>query len=205
MFSGKIGVVDMNRVFREYHKTRQMEQKLNSDRDRAKKDMDARASQYRSLSGRLAEIDKTLKDRLVSEQIKQQKYREGQTLIEEANRMGQEIQEFAGRRERQLQDTADRLKRELVKEIVAQAGETSKRNNFDFVFDRSGLSISGTPLMPVSRDAADLSAEIIADLNRNAPAPDTAKVTPSPPPDGNSPKAAAATASASTETAPSGR
>lgn len=173
----RVGVVDMNRVFQEYYKTRQLERKLNEDRSRAKKEMDMRTEKYRGLSGRLAEIDKVLKDRLVNEQLKQQKAREGQSLMEEANRMAREIQEFASRRERQLQDAADRLKRELVKEIAAQARETSKRGHFDFVFDRSGLAISGTPLLPVSREAADLSAEVIADLNRHAPAADAAPVS----------------------------
>lgn len=172
MMYDKVGVVDMSRVFQGYYKTRQLERKLNEDRSKAKKEMDTRTEKYRSLSNRLAEIDKVLKDRLVNEQLKQQKHREGQSLMEEANRMAREIQEFASRRERQLQDVADRMKREVVKEIVAQVRETSKRDNFDFVFDRSGLAIGGTPLLPVSREAADISSAVIAELNRHAPPAD---------------------------------
>lgn len=209
MWSAKIGVVDMNRVFREYHKTALMERKMNEDQSKAKKEMDARSGEYRKLTARLAEIDKTLKDRLVNEALKQQKYREGQALMEEANRMGREIQEFAGRRERQLKDTADRLKRGLLKEILPQVVETSKRGNFDFVFDRTALGISGTPLLPFSRAAADISGEVIADLNRNAPAAGTAHSAPAPAAEDSPPKAATSAASesvtAAAEAAPSGQ
>ena len=43
----KIGIVDMKRVFQEYHKTKDAEKKVNEDKSKAKKDLDQRSAAQR--------------------------------------------------------------------------------------------------------------------------------------------------------------
>lgn len=166
----KVGTVDMSRVFTEYYKTREVERKLNEDKSKAKKEMDGRVGKYKELAARLAKIEKILADKLVNEQLKRQSRLEGQTLMKEANDEARGIEEFRIRRERQLQDQSDRMRKVLIAEIVDKLRDRAKRDNYDFVFDKSGMGFSGTLVMPVSRDAFDFSSEVIAELNRNAPA-----------------------------------
>ncbi|MES2706689.1 MAG: OmpH family outer membrane protein [Verrucomicrobiota bacterium] len=167
--SRKVGVVDMARVFTAYHKTAQMEKKLNEDKSKAKKEMDGKTEKYRELAARLAKIEKILMDKLVNEQLKQQTRVEGEALMREANTMARDIQEFGARRERQLQDHYLRMRKLLVEDILTRLREKAKRDNYDFVFDKSGLGSSGTFILPVSREAFDFSSEVIAELNRNVP------------------------------------
>ncbi|RYD32904.1 MAG: OmpH family outer membrane protein [Verrucomicrobiaceae bacterium] len=169
--SWKIGTVDVGRVFQAYYKTADLERKLNGDRSKAKKDLDSRTGQHRELTTRLTLIEKTLKDRLVSDEMKRQAQNEGRDLMRQANAKAEEIQEFATRRERQLQDQYNRSRKLLVNDILARVEDRAKRDNYDLVFDRSGMGMNGTLAMPFSREAYDFSAEVITELNRQAPAP----------------------------------
>lgn len=166
----KVGIVDLSRLFQEYYKTKEAEKKLNGDKSKAKKELDERGARYKELAARLAEIEKVLKDRLVNEQLKSQKQSEGEKLLVEARSMAEEIQQFSSRRERQLQDQWFRVRKGILSDITDRLREKAKRDNYDLVFDKSGLGMSGTPLLPVSRDAWDFTSEVILELNRNAPA-----------------------------------
>lgn len=165
----KTGTVDMARIFREYHKTLEAERSLNEDKSKAKTELDARSGRQRELGLRLKEVEKILADRLVNEELKQQKRLEAEPLLQEYRRLTTELQEFAGRRERQLHEHSGRLRKALQNEILGYVQDKAKRDRYDFVFDKSGQGISGSPLLLATRDAVDFTSEVILELNRQSP------------------------------------
>ena len=44
-----------------------------------------------------------------------------------------------------------------------------KSENFDIVFDKSGSSLNGVPILLFARDNMDFSDDIITQLNKNKP------------------------------------
>ncbi len=165
----KVGTVDMGVVFREYFKSREAERRLNEDKTKAKKELDARSSRQREVGNQLAELGKILADRLVNEELKRQKRSGAEALQEEYRRLSDELQEFAGRRQRQLHDQSERLRKALVNEIAGHIRQKAARDGYDFVFDKSGQGMSGVPLLLVTRDAMDFTSEVIQELNRKEP------------------------------------
>lgn len=166
----KVGIVDMKRVFQEYWKTKDAEKKVNEDKSKAKKELDERGTKYKDLIGRWNEIDKVLKDKLVNEQMKAQKQKEAQDVISEARALERDMEEFKRRREAQLQEQVMRMRKGLLETIKSTVEEKAKRDNYDLVFDKSGMSPSGVPFLLHSKDAVDFSTEVISELNKNAPA-----------------------------------
>jgi outer membrane protein len=175
----KIGIVDMKRVFQEYHKTKDAEKKVNEDKSRAKKELDERSAKYRDLIAKWNDSDKILRDKLVNEELKQQKMKEAQETASEAKALEREIDEFRRRREAQLQEQVMRMRKGLLEDIKQRVEEKAKRDNYDLVFDKSGVSPSGVPFLLHSKDAVDFSSDILGELNKNAPkeaaAPEPAK------------------------------
>ncbi len=55
-------------------------------------------------------------------------------------------------------------------EITAIVEANAKEQAYDLVFDKSGLSMNAVPFLLHSKDAVDFSNEIIAELNKSAPA-----------------------------------
>src|SRR5213075_1459991 len=64
--------------------------------------------------------------------------------------MEREINEFRQTRERQLQEQAMRMREGIVKEITDVVMERVKANNMDLVFDKSGMSLNGVPVLMYS-------------------------------------------------------
>ena len=87
--------------------------------------------------------------------------------------MEREINEFRQTRERQLQEQALRMREGIVKEITDVVMEKVKTQNLDLVFDKSGMSLNGVPLLMYSRDNVEFTNDIITVLNKPGRASDT--------------------------------
>src|SRR5947209_12973326 len=162
----KIGTVDMNRAFKEYGKTKEAEKKINDARDAAKKEFDDRAEQYKKVLEEVNNLNKQLDAPALSADAKTQKAKERDDKINNIKNMEREINEFRQTRERQLQEQALRMREGIVKEITEIVMDRVKSQNMDLVFDKSGMSLNGVPLVMYARDNYDFTNDVIAALNK---------------------------------------
>jgi outer membrane protein len=162
----KIGTVDMNRTFREYNKTKDAEAKINDAKNQAKKEYDERADAYKKALDDVNNLNKQLEAPALSADAKAQKAKERDDKISNIKNMEREITEFRQTRERQLQEQALRMREGIVKEITDVVLEKVKSNNLDLVFDKSGNSLNGVPVLMYSRDSVDFTNDVIAVLNK---------------------------------------
>ncbi|HWB01471.1 MAG TPA: OmpH family outer membrane protein [Verrucomicrobiales bacterium] len=165
----KIGIVDMKRVFQEYYKTKDAEKKVNEDKSKAKKDLDQRNNTYQKLIEEWNNASKIVGDKLVNAELKQQKKAEADKIASEIKALEREIDEFRRRREQQLQEQVMRMRKGLLDDISQRVEEKAKLDNYDLVFDKSGVSPSGVKFLLHSKDAVDFSNQVLAELNKNAP------------------------------------
>jgi outer membrane protein len=162
----KIGTVDMNRAFKEYNKTKDAEAKINDAKNQAKKEYDDRADAYKKALDDVNNLNKQLDAPALSAEAKGQKAKERDDKIANIKNMEREINEFRQTRERQLQEQALRMREGIVKEITDVVNTKVKAQNLDLVFDKSGMSLNGVPLLMYSRDNVDFTNDVITELNR---------------------------------------
>jgi outer membrane protein len=162
----KIGTVDMNRTFREYTKTKDAETKINDAKNQAKKEYDERADTYKKALDDINNLNKQLDAPALSADAKTQKAKERDEKISNIKNMEREITEFRQTRERQLQEQAMRMREGIVKEITDVVMDKVKANHFDLVFDKSGNSLNGVPLLMYAPDSIDFTNDVIAVLNK---------------------------------------
>jgi len=162
----KIGTVDMGRAFKEYNKTKDAENKINDAKTAAKKEYDERAEAYKKALDEINNLNKQLESPALSADKKTQAAKERDDKIANIKNMEREISDFRQTRERQLQEQLMRMREGIVKEITEVVMEKVKANNFDLVFDRSGTSLNGVPVLMFSHDNADFTNDVIAVLNR---------------------------------------
>jgi outer membrane protein len=173
----KIGTVDMQRAFKEYNKTKDAENKINDAKTAAKKEYDERAEAYKKALDEINNLNKQLESPALSADKKTQAAKERDDKIANIKNMEREISDFRQTRERQLQEQLMRMREGIVKEITEVVLEKVKANNFDLVFDRSGTSMNGVPVLMFSHDNADFTNDVIAVLNRPGRAPSAAVKT----------------------------
>src|SRR6202049_2877382 len=162
----KIGTVDMNRAFKEYNKTKDAEAKINEAKNQAKKEYDERADAYKKALDEINNLNKQLDAPALSADAKTQKAKERDDKIANIKNMEREITEFRQTRERQLQEQALRMREGIVKEITDVVMDKVKTSNLDLVFDKSGMSLNGVPLLMYSRDNMDFTNDIVTVLNK---------------------------------------
>ena len=162
----KIGTIDMNRAFREYSKTKDAEAKINDAKNQVKKEYDERADAYKKALDEINNLNKQLDAPALSADAKTQKAKERDDKISNIKNMEREINEFRQTRERQLQEQALRMREGIVKEITDVVMEKVKANSLDVVFDKSGNSLNGVPVLMYSRDNVDFTNDVIAVLNK---------------------------------------
>jgi Skp family chaperone for outer membrane proteins len=162
----KIGTVDMNKTFRDYNKTKDAEAKINDAKNQAKKEYDERADSYKKALDDINNLNKQLEAPALSADAKAAKAKERDDKIANIKNMEREITEFRQTRERQLQEQALRMREGIVKEITDVVMERVKANNLDLVFDKSGNSLNGVPVLMYSRDNVDFTTDVITALNK---------------------------------------
>lgn len=174
----KVGTVDMNRAFKEYNKTKDAEAKINEAKNAAKKEYDERAEGYKKALDEINKLNQQLEAPALSADAKSAKAKERDEKISSIKKMEQEINEFRQTRERQLQEQALRMREGIVKEITDIVLDRVKVNNLDLVFDKSGMSLNGVPLLMYSKDGMEFTDDIIAVLNKPGQATDSAAASP---------------------------
>jgi outer membrane protein len=162
----KIGTVDMNRAFKEYNKTKDAEAKINEAKNAAKKEYDDRADAYKKALDQINNLNKQLDSTALSSEAKAKMAKDRDDQISNIKNMEREINEFRQTRERQLQEQALRMREGIVKEITEVLMEKVKTNGYDFVFDRSGMSLNGVPLLMYAKENVDFTNDIVAVLNK---------------------------------------
>jgi outer membrane protein len=177
----KIGTVDMQRAFKDYNKTKEAEAKINDAKNSAKKEYDDRAEAYKKALDEINNLNKQLESSALSADKKTQIAKDRDDKIANIKNMEREISDFRQTRERQLQEQLMRVREGIVKEITDVVMEKVKSNNLDLVFDKSGMSINGVPVLMYSHDNIDFTNDIIAVLNKpgraTAPATRTSTTT----------------------------
>jgi outer membrane protein len=163
-----VGTVDMNRVFKEYAKTKDAEAKLNDAKNAAKKEYDDRASAYKNALEDINRINAQIEAPALTADAKTQKAKERDEKIANIKNMEREINEFRQTREQQLQQQMQRMREGILKEITAVVMQRVKSRGFDLVFDKSGASLNGFSPLLFSPDGADFTSDVIAALNKPA-------------------------------------
>lgn len=165
----KVGIVDMNKVFTSFYKTKDAEARLNDARAQAKTDLDGRLE---SLKTNMEEINKleadTKKPELAADK-RDTAIKQRDEKINEVRNLDREIGEFRQTRERQLQEQFMRMRGDIVQDIMKVVESRVKSDGFDLVLDSSGLGISQVKIVLFSAPSMDFSDSIITELNKNAP------------------------------------
>lgn len=165
----KIGIVDMNRVFGEYYKTKDAEQRVNVDKSTAKKELDERSARYRDLMQKWSDKQKLIGDKLINEQLRIQAQKEANAIASEIKSLERDMEEFRRRREAQLQQQVVSMRKGLLEDIKTRVEDKAKRDNYDIVFDKSGKSPLGVNFLLFSKQGIDFTDDVLAELNKNAP------------------------------------
>lgn len=165
----KFGVIDMSKAFSEFHKTKEAAEKFKGNLDKAQKEMNDRWSVYKNLMTDMQKLKKEASDPIMTGEARQKKAVEFEEKGKELRSLEQEIGEAQNRRSSQLKQEDMSIRKGIYDEILVVVREKSKTEGYDFVFDKSGMSLSTVPVLIYYKDAVDITDQVIVELNKAAP------------------------------------
>jgi outer membrane protein len=163
----KIGTVDMKKVFENYYKTKDAEQRINEQRNVAKKELEDRTDVYRKAVGEVQKLDEEIKRPELSPSAKDAKEKLRADKVTDLNNMQKDIRDFQETREKQLQEQSVRMRQGIVEEINKVVTDRVKAETYDIVFDRSGPSLNGVPVILYAKDSYDFTNDVVSALNKS--------------------------------------
>jgi outer membrane protein len=173
----KFGVVDMSKAFSDFHKTKEAAEKFKVNLDKAQKEMNDRWSVYKNLMTDMQKLKKEASDPIMTQDARAKKGMEFEEKGKELRSLEQEIGEAQNRRNNQLKQEDMSIRKGIYDEILVVVKEKAKADGYDFIFDKSGMSLSTVPVLIYYKDAVDVTDLIIVELNKGAPAAAAAAAT----------------------------
>ncbi len=165
-----IATVDMQELFKQYYRTNEAQKQINVERARIQKDNNERLARIRELEDSISKLKRQMEDPALAESKRAAVYKDLQTQGQEGNALDRERREFLQRRNQALNEKMVQRMKGILEEIRKLVEEKAKVDNYDYVFDKSGLSTSQVPFLLYTKDATDITAGLLKDLNKDAPA-----------------------------------
>ena len=170
----------MSLLFKEYYQTNLAQQEINVERARIQKDNNEQLATITSLKADIDVLKQQIDDPSISDQKKAQVYKEYQTKYQDGILLENQRRDYMGRKEKALQAKTVGRMRGILEEIRKLVETRAKAENYDYVFDKSGMSTSQVPFLLYTKDATEITALLLQELNKNAPAEGTPSPTPAP-------------------------
>ena len=167
----KIATVDMQTLFKQYHRTNEAQKEINVERAKIQQNNNERLETIRSLVDELQGLRKQLDDPSISDKKKQDLFKNFQMKTQEGVALDRERREFLQRRNTALNEKMVQKMRGILEEIRKLVEDRAKSDDYDYVFDKSGLSTSQVPFLLYTKDATDITGGLLGQLNKDAPAP----------------------------------
>lgn len=168
----KIAVVDLDKAFTQYYKTKDAQNRLQAKATGYQKDIQDLINDYQRMGEEADTLKKAAGDPTLSAQARQDKATALDAKKQDLVNLGNKIQEMRTERGHELEEEKFRLHQEIVSEISKVITDYSGPQGYDLVIDKSNASAaSGVSIVLFnSSKLIDITTPIITLLNQSAPA-----------------------------------
>ena len=162
----KIAVIDMEKTFQEYEKTKTIEIKLNQQMEVFKEYSNQLNQQYQNLRKQYEAARDDSQNIAFSGAERENKRQKAQQLYESLKLKEQEMTSYTESRKTQIRDMYTKLRGEVVDEIRKAVHNKAVIEGYTIVLDQSGESLNDVGFVIYVQPGLDITDSIIQDLNR---------------------------------------
>ena len=173
----KIATVDLTKLFKEYYRTKIIEQDFNEQSKVYRNYINRQAEILRKNE---AEFRKKLNESLnvaLAPAEREKRKAEVQSMERELKRSRAELEQYAAGRAKALQQSAAEQRLKVIEEIRAEIRRRAAIEGYTVVLDSSAQSINGAPQLLYSAESLDITDKVLTELNRGAKQPAANKTT----------------------------
>ena len=162
----KIAVIDMQKAFEEYEKTKTIEIKLNQQMEVFREYSNQLQQQYQNLRKQYESARDDSQNIAFSGAERENKRLKAQQLYESLKLKEQEMTSYTEGRKDQIREMYAKLRGEVVDEIRKAVHNKAVLEGYTIVLDKSGESLNDVGFVIYFQPNLDITESIIQDLNR---------------------------------------
>lgn len=172
LFSGvlaaqqKIAVVDMQKVFSGYDRTKTIELKINQQVDIYKQYAAGLMKEYQTLRAEFEKLRDESQNIALSESERENRRLRAVEKAEQVKRKENELEDYNKSRQKQMKEQFEKLRAEVLEEIKAVVKNKCVLEGWTMALDKSGVTMSELPLVIYNTPAVDLTQSVLEELNR---------------------------------------
>ena len=171
----RIAVVDLDRVFQGYYKSRIAEEFLTQQAEAARLYMGQLNARLESQKAEFHRLRTNALNQALRESDRQKAADSAAEMERQIKATETEITSYTRERVRELKMLEQNKRNEILTDIQREIKRRAAAENYNFVFDCSGRSTNNLPTVLVFPDKNDISDAVIRELNRSAAQPQTEK------------------------------
>ncbi len=162
----KIAVVDMQKVFSGYDKTKALELQMNEQVKIYQEYAAKLLQEYRALESECKRLRDDSMNLALSEAERESRKRSFLSKTEELKRKEQEITEYNRSRQKLLKEQFDKKRAEVIAEIRQVVSNKCMLEGWTLALDKSGVTLNDLPIVIYNVSTIDITQAVLDDLNR---------------------------------------
>jgi outer membrane protein len=167
--SSKICVIDLQKVFTEYYKTKEADGRLKEILGNFQKDYQEMLSDYQKSVDEATKLRDDVNNSTLSKEMRDEKGKALQIKVQDVKNMERKLQEFDVTRRKQLEDQSSRMRKNIVDEITKVINDMGAKESYNLIFDRSGVTLNGTATVLYANGLRDITDDVIKVMNASKP------------------------------------
>ena len=164
----RIGTVDLEKVFREYHKSRAVEEFINQRADAVRTYLNQMREQLKNLRTEMHRLGTNAGNPALSSAELANARKLSDDAVRKVKAKEAEIELYTSQVTREIRELENKKRQEIMADINAEVRRSAAVRGFNFVMDSSGKTLNGQPALVVVPAERDITAEVIRELNRTA-------------------------------------
>lgn len=166
--AGQIVLVNMEEVFSEYYKTQRADERLKEKAEEFSEERQQMIDELRALEETFEAAREEAQDSTLSERAREKKREEAEEKLAELKVKEREIRAYEEERRTMLEQQGKRMRQRIVDEITEAIERLAEERGYFLVIDSSGESKNNIPLLIYYEDGADITADVVSRLNKDA-------------------------------------
>lgn len=162
----KIAVVDMQKVFSGYDKTKALELQMNEQVKIYQEYAAKLLQEYRAIESECKRLRDDSMNLTLSEAERESRKRSFLSKTEELKRKEQEITEYNRSRQKLLKEQFDKKRAEVIAEIRQVVSNKCMLEGWTLALDKSGVTLNDLPIVIYNVSTIDITQAVLDDLNR---------------------------------------
>jgi outer membrane protein len=169
----KIGIIDLRKVFDDYHKTKTADAALKDEASDLEKERKALMDQYQKTTDDYRKALDGANDQAVSSEEREKRKKSAEGKLLDIKSLEQNITDFDKAARTRLEEKQRRMRDNILGEIRNVINAKAKAAGYSMVIDSAAETINRTPVLIYSNGENDITTAVLAQLNVTAPAATT--------------------------------